>query len=79
MRMEFQPIQRKENLTHWEYIHFKDALPGFESINSHDIVDALSLINKTGTQSNVSVPLLLLLTKDIRRHERRWSMVATKE
>ena len=37
------------NLTHWEYTHFKDALPGFEWVNSHDIIDALSLIKDKGT------------------------------
>jgi Xaa-Pro aminopeptidase len=37
------------NLTHWEYTHFKDALPGFEWVNAHDIIDALSLIKDKGT------------------------------
>ena len=37
------------NLSHWEYTHFKDALPGFEWVNAHDIIDALSLIKDKGT------------------------------
>lgn len=37
------------NLTHWEFTHFKDALPGFEWVNAHDIVDSLSLIKDKGT------------------------------
>jgi Xaa-Pro aminopeptidase len=37
------------NLSHWEYTHFKDALPGFEWVNSHDIIDNLSLIKDKGT------------------------------
>jgi Xaa-Pro aminopeptidase len=37
------------NLTHWEYTHFKDALPGFEWVNSHDIIDGLSIIKDKGT------------------------------
>jgi Xaa-Pro aminopeptidase len=37
------------NLSHWEYTHFKDALPGFEWVNAHDIIDSLSLIKDKGT------------------------------
>jgi Xaa-Pro aminopeptidase len=37
------------NLSHWEFTRFSDALPGFEWINSHDIIDSLSIIKDKGT------------------------------
>jgi Xaa-Pro aminopeptidase len=37
------------NLSHWEFTHFKDVLPGFEWVNAHDIIDQLSLIKDKGT------------------------------
>lgn len=37
------------NLTHYEYESFTSALPGFELVNSHDIVDRLALIKDEGT------------------------------
>lgn len=37
------------NLSHWEFTHFSAALPGFEWINSHDIIDSLSIIKDKGT------------------------------
>lgn len=37
------------NLTHYEYESFRAALPGFELVNSHDIVDRLALIKDEGT------------------------------
>lgn len=37
------------NLTHYEYESFKAALPGFDLVNSHDIVDRLALIKDEGT------------------------------
>lgn len=37
------------NLTHWEFSHLNDALPGFEWINAHDIIDGLSIIKDRGT------------------------------
>ncbi len=36
-------------LTHYEYEQFSAALPGFEFVNSHDIVDYASLIKDEGT------------------------------
>ena len=36
-------------MTHYEYQAFHDALPDFEFINSHDIVDHASLIKDEGT------------------------------
>ena len=36
-------------MTHYEYQAFRDALPDFEFINSHDIVDHASLIKNEGT------------------------------
>jgi len=36
-------------LTHYEYEQFAAALPGFEFVNSHDIVDQVSLIKDQGT------------------------------
>ena len=36
-------------LTHYEYEKFSEALPGFEFINAHDIVDQASLIKDEGT------------------------------
>jgi Xaa-Pro aminopeptidase len=36
-------------LTHYEYEQFAAALPGFEFVNSHDIVDHASLIKDQGT------------------------------
>jgi len=38
-------------LTHYEYEQFAAALPGFEFVNSHDIVDHASLIKDQGTIS----------------------------
>ncbi|HNY65336.1 MAG TPA: M24 family metallopeptidase [Deltaproteobacteria bacterium] len=37
------------NLTHFEYESFRAALPGFELVNAHPIVDAVSLIKDQGT------------------------------
>jgi len=37
------------NLTHYEYERFRDALPGAELVNAHDIIDRLSLIKDQGT------------------------------
>src|SRR4030042_2811428 len=36
-------------LTHYEFERFSEALPGFEFINAHDIVDGASLIKYEGT------------------------------
>lgn len=36
-------------LTHYEYLRFTSELPNFEFINSHDIVDKVSLIKDGGT------------------------------
>ena len=38
-------------LTHYEYVRFAEALPDFEFINSHDIVDGASLIKDEGTMN----------------------------
>ena len=37
------------NLTHYEYERFRDALGGSELVNSHDLIDRLSLIKDAGT------------------------------
>jgi Xaa-Pro dipeptidase len=37
------------NLTHYEFERFRDALPGCELVNAHDLVDRLSLIKDAGT------------------------------
>jgi len=37
------------NLTHYEFTQLQDALPGFEFVNAHEIVDTLSLIKDAGT------------------------------
>ncbi len=37
------------NLTHWEFTKFSEALPGFEWINAHDIIDSISIIKDRGT------------------------------
>jgi len=37
------------NLTHYEFERFRDALPGSELVNAHDLVDRLSLIKDAGT------------------------------
>jgi Xaa-Pro aminopeptidase len=37
------------NLTHYEYAKLKEALPGFEFVNAHEIVDTLSIIKDQGT------------------------------
>jgi Xaa-Pro aminopeptidase len=37
------------NLTHYEYESFRAALPGFDFVNAHPIVDAVSLIKDQGT------------------------------
>ena len=36
-------------MTHYEYEKFSEALPGLEFVNSHDIVDTVSLIKDDGT------------------------------
>jgi Xaa-Pro aminopeptidase len=37
------------NLTHYEYESFRAALPAFELVNAHGLVDSLSLIKDQGT------------------------------
>ena len=37
------------NLTHYEFERFRDALPGSELVNAHDLVDRLSLVKDRGT------------------------------
>jgi Xaa-Pro aminopeptidase len=37
------------NLSHWEYTHIQRRAPGFEWVNSHEIIDGLSLIKDRGT------------------------------
>ena len=37
------------NLTHYEFERFRDALPGCELVNAHDLVDRLSLVKDAGT------------------------------
>ncbi len=36
-------------LTHYEYQHFSEALPGLEFVNAHGIIDELALIKDEGT------------------------------
>lgn len=36
-------------LSHYEYEAFRAALPGFEFVNSHELVDAMSVIKDAGT------------------------------
>ena len=37
------------HLTHYEFERFRDALPGSELVNAHDLVDRLSLVKDRGT------------------------------
>jgi len=37
------------NLSHYEYARFSEALPGFTFVNSHEIIDTLSIIKDQGT------------------------------
>ena len=37
------------NLTHYEYTHLTEALPGFDFVNAHEIIDTLSIIKDQGT------------------------------
>lgn len=37
------------NLTHYEYERFSAALPGYELVNAHTIIDKLALIKDSGT------------------------------
>jgi len=37
------------NLSHYEYSRFSEALPGFTFINSHELIDELSIIKDQGT------------------------------
>jgi Xaa-Pro aminopeptidase len=37
------------NLTHYEFERYRDALPGCELVNAHDLVDRLSLVKDRGT------------------------------
>ena len=39
------------NLTHYEYQRFSEALPGFQMVNAHHIIDGLSLIKDSGTMA----------------------------